>query len=184
MGLGGPRADYRQDILAGRLSTNDIAAKYNRTPGTVRKDKSRLLRANDNGGNGHGKAEASAATSAALAVPLGGVQIAPQRAAIDVENLDVEDQLGNLLTGYMAIEDDLRKSGPAAIPGVLACMGERRRTLETLLKSRELGRALTAAQAPENWRDEALAWLDRLYAKAPPELLPALLKLASEMDPP
>jgi hypothetical protein len=184
MGLGGPRADYRQEILAAKLSTNDIAAKYNRTPGTVRKDRSRLLKANGNGGNGHGNGAASAAGPASLAVPHGGLPALPQPAAVDVTKLDIEAEIGKLIAGYTKIEDDLRANGPASIPGVLACMGERRKTLETLLKTRELGHALSQAQEPENWQEEALAWFDRLLGKAPPEMVPALLKLASEVDPP
>jgi hypothetical protein len=174
------RRELDLEVLKG-TPTALIKERYGVDAAYIRVRRHRLLKANGNGGNGH-------ETTAISPVSNGETAMAPRdgnsQTQRPVTARDVEAELGKLLNSYEDIEADLRRRGSEAIPGVLACMGERRKTLETLLKSRELGAALRNAQEPEDWREEALAWLDRFLDKAPVEYAPIILKMASEVDPP
>jgi hypothetical protein len=187
MMLTGPLRHQRDlDILSGK-PTRELAHKYGMDPGAIRQRRSRLLRANGksngNGGNGHGTPAPSAPQNGAL-VPVQGGEIALAREVTDPSaRLDIEAELGRIFSDYKAFEDRLKTEGAPAIPIVLGIMAQRRATLESLLKARELGAALSNAQEPEDWRAEVGAYLDKVMARLPPEAKDALLKAASEVEP-
>jgi len=172
------RRELDMDVLKG-TPTAAIKERYGVDAAYIRVRRHRLLKANGKGHNDHGTTAITPVSNHDTVPAMRGGEQGPQR---PVTSRDVEAELGKLLNSYEDIETDLRRHGSAAIPGVIACMGERRKTLETLLKSRELGAALSNAQEPEDWRAEVGEFYDAVMAKLSPEAKAALLKAVSEVE--